>query len=69
MLLAVASDQVADARVVLQGHWDQELEVSEREHANTVADFDADVATCPACQTVFKTDVTRCPECGLNFGE
>ena len=69
MLRAVASDQVEDARKVLQGHWDQELEVSAREHANTVADFDADETICPACQTVFKTDVTRCPECGLNFGE
>ena len=69
MLLAVASEQVEDARAVLQKHWDQDLEESARKHANTVADFDADETTCPACQTVFKTDETRCPECGLNFGE
>jgi hypothetical protein len=33
-----------------------------------VVDFDADETTCPACLTVFTTDVPMCPECGLRFG-
>ena len=53
---------------MLQDHWDQDLEEDVRGHANTVVDFDQEETTCPACQTVFKTDSTRCPECGLNFG-
>ncbi len=35
---------------------------------NSVYDPNANEATCPACGTVFSTQLAECPECGLNFG-
>lgn len=35
---------------------------------DAVFDEEKDEATCPACGTVFSTQLTECPDCGLGFG-
>ncbi len=34
---------------------------------DAVFDPEAEIATCPACATSFKTSHAECPECGLRF--
>lgn len=58
--------------VLLQEHWDGELNEVERAAANAVVDLDAETIICPACTASFPSTPQqaglRCPECGLNLG-
>lgn len=70
--LAVARDDAAAARAVLEGDWRagldaNQIEASERA-AGIVIDPDAAETTCPACLATFTTGPKECPDCGLHIG-
>lgn len=67
--LAVASNETQRAMAIHQAHLDHMVTKEGLPLRDHVADFDAEEAECPACQTKFKTQgVERCPECGIKFG-
>jgi hypothetical protein len=66
--LAVASTDTQRAMAEHEKHLHRMVEREGLPLRDDHADLDADETTCPACLTPFKTkNVTRCPECGLNF--
>ena len=67
-MLAVASQDLPQAKSVLEARWFEHLDERERAAASIVLDFGADEMTCPACLTTFRTGPQECPECGLFLG-
>lgn len=68
--LAVASTEVAKAQAAYEAHFDHMAQKSGLATVKSVADFDAEETSCPACMTPFKTKgAVRCPECGLKFSD
>jgi hypothetical protein len=66
--LAVARPDTQRAMQLYEAHLDAMVDNSGLPRVESTVDLDAEEATCPACQTPFKTaDAERCPECGLRF--
>jgi hypothetical protein len=65
--LAVASEDVARAKEVLEARWRDGLDEQQQAIADGVLDFNAAEMTCPACLTAFPTGPQACPECGLQL--
>ena len=67
--LAVGKDDAARALQAIESHQHSGMSETELQAAQTVVDRDREENVCPACQTPFRGQVARCPECGLNFGD
>jgi hypothetical protein len=70
VLLQVRPEEAADAlRIMAAEHRrSTALDHHHSEHGDAVFDFNATVATCPACGSTFSTTIIECPDCGLCFG-
>jgi rubrerythrin len=66
--LAVASQDAAQGKQVLQQRWLSSLSDVERAAAAAVVDHSAAEITCPACGTRFASGPDECPDCGLYLG-
>lgn len=67
--LAVAKQDVAAALRAIEAQQQAGMSETELKAAQTVVDREREENVCPACETPFRGQVARCPECGLNFGE
>ena len=66
--LAVAQADAERALPAIEQKQREDKSEIELMAADTVIDRDREENVCPACQTPFRGDVARCPECGLNLG-